>query len=197
MSVPTPDEVLKALHPIIPAIYGALEAGVHSAREFFESRHAVIDPYHGPSHVRWEAKRYLDALNHEVSSVDYQREEIANNGLRLVFSHYVIWILKSNSGELPAPGPSELRQQFYSQQMFAFMGSSQHEDPLLALVVLWGVSATYQLGPLLLVCPEAGDSAKKSVKEYWKVSIPHPASIVEGPPSEPDDDLDMSLEKDK
>src|SRR2546427_7998075 len=144
VAIPDAEDVLKDLKPLVPAVYGALEAGVLSAREFFESKAAPIDPFHGTSQVRWEAKRYLDGAGHEISQCEYERENLSNNGLCLVFKKkYLIRIRKSYDGVLPVPGHSKVLQAFYHQLSFPFMpsGAGHYESSLLNLVILWDVTS--------------------------------------------------------
>lgn len=200
MNIPDPEDGLKAVAPIIPALYGALEAGTQAAREFFESRDAEIEPYHASSTARWEAKRFLENQGHAVVDVDYGVADIAMNGLRVTFNKHVIWILKSSDGLLPvaASGP---KKHFYAQQLSLAFPDSGPVAGTIALVVLWDVTSDYQLTELVLACPESGDATLASVKAYWYIGIPHPASVVETQPHETaheDDDLpNIKLESDE
>lgn len=198
-NVPDAEEVLKDLMPLVPALYGALEAGTLSAREFFEAKAAPIDPYHGSSHVRWEAKRYLDSLGQDITDCQYDREDLSNNGLCLTLKNkYRIRIRKSSDGLLPVPGPSKTMQAFYHQLAFPqFVPATEASaTALLNLVLLWDTTDDYTLTELVLACPKAGGTEKASVEAHWYVPVPHPAFGLETPPSGPDDDLDLELEDD-
>jgi hypothetical protein len=201
--IPSPEEALKQIAKIIPPIYDAMEAGTQGARAFFEREQAPIDPYHASSHVRWEAKRRLQGQGREVADIDYKLGDLPMNGLRLTFEDCLIWILKSDNGKVPPPGPSGFKQAFYLQQirqlvlpMAPFDNETQGTDdsrPLLSLVVLWEVTRDYRLEGLLLACPRAGDTTRASVQLYWgPVPIPHPALSIEGESTAHDvDDLDI------
>jgi hypothetical protein len=203
--IPSSEEALKQIAKIIPPIYDAMEAGTQGARAFFEREQAPIDPYHASSHVRWEAKRRLQAQGREVADVDYKLHDLPMNGLRLNFEDCLIWILKSDNGKVPPPGPSGFKQAFYLQRirqlvlpMAPFTSEPQADEddgstPLLSLVILWEVTRDYRLDGLLLACPRAGDTTRTSVQLYWgPISVPHPALSVEGDSTAHDiDDLDI------
>jgi hypothetical protein len=193
MNVPDTDDALKAVQPIMPAIYGALEAGTQAAREFFESRAADIEPYHAASTARWEAKRYLQDQGHQVASGSYSVAGIANNGLRVTFGKYVLWILKSPDGLLPIAA-SGTKRLFYAQQLSLAFPGADPSPGTLALVVLWDATPDYRLGDLVLACPEGGAETLASVRAHWYIPVPHPASIIEsaGNQQEPMDDDDLS-----
>ncbi|HEX7125670.1 MAG TPA: hypothetical protein VF406_07795 [Thermodesulfobacteriota bacterium] len=196
--IPTAEDVLPTIDPLLRAIYAALEAGTQSARDFFDSLGQPIDPSLAPALVRYHAKLYLDSAGHQVSVVEFEREPLANNGLCLHTPAHSIRILKAAlNGRPPVPGPSRARIAFYNQQpyLFPFMEEELARAPL-NLLVLWDVTPAYALRSLSLVCPKSGDTTRESVDWHWRVALDHPALAV--PVSDagtsPDDDLDMRLD---
>lgn len=198
---PSPEEVLKDLAALIPAVYGAIEDGTQGAREYFEDLGAPVDPYLGSAIVRWRGKRYLDGTATVGSDVEYEREELSNNGLALHFRDgrsYAIRIRKADHGMLPVPGPSRTLRAFYRQEQLSFdygINGHQPDDPL-NLIFLWEVTDTYRLKGFRLVCPRDGELTRESVRWHWDVEVPHPALTVDGATSvEQPDDLDIGLDE--
>jgi hypothetical protein len=162
------EKALKALASLLPVVYSALEAATQSTREFFDREDRPIDSYLAPCLVRYYAKQHLDSVG---QSVEYDREELSNNGLCLTYNNYLLRIWKSEDGELPVPGQSRPRQAFFQQLPIAI----NNPEEQLNLAILWEVSSDYNLQRLLLSCPKAGDTTRASVEAYWTIPIPHPA----------------------
>jgi hypothetical protein len=163
-----------------------------------------VDAFLGSGLVRWRARRYLDHVARPLVKVEYDREELANNGLSLTFRNsgsYAIRIRKADAGALPVPGTSKVMQAFYAQQLSFALGEApanevEDANTALNLVMLWEVTSAYRLKELRLVCPRSGGLTRESVQWHWDVTIPHPALAVEGqPPTEQVDDLDISLDE--
>jgi hypothetical protein len=178
-NIPGPEETLAQLAPLVPPLYRSIEASVQEARNFFDDRGEVIDPFLFPCLVRYHAKLLLQEAG---QAAEYELDDLANNGLYLRFGGYQIRILKSDNGKLPVPGLSKPKQEFYNQQLeFDFMNSGPglSQPSLLNLVVLWEVSGLRNLEKLTLVCPKAGSTTRDSVEQYWEIHIPHPAHSQE------------------
>ena len=80
-------------------------------------------------------------------------------------------ILKSDNGSLPAPGPSQKRQQFYAQQGTLFPedknGDESKELPRANLVLHWVPDEEYNLSRVSLACPISGGITRASVRSEW------------------------------
>ena len=161
--IPTPAHVLQALAPLWPPLYTALEWATQQTRAYFDAERVPVDRHLAPSLVRYQAKRYLARLGHDVqeeAGEAYAFQTLPNNGLSLSYrgDHlYVLRILKALEGQLPAPGASRARQAFWQQQLlFDYDAPSAAElRPSLNLLVLWEADAAYTLRRLWLVCPES------------------------------------------
>jgi hypothetical protein len=180
--IPAPAHVLRALAPLWPPLYTALEWATQQTRAYFDIERAPVDRHLAPSLVRYQAKRYLARLGHDVQEEGeaYAFQTLPNNGLSLSSrgDHlYVLRILKALEGQLPAPGASRARQAFWQQQLlFDYDAPSAAElRPSLNLLVLWEADAAYTLRRLWLVCPRVGGLTRESVAAYWSIEIPHPA----------------------
>jgi hypothetical protein len=180
--IPAPTHVMKALAPVWPPLYTALEWATQQTRAYFETEGVPIDRHLAPSLVRYQAKRYLARLGHDVqeeAGEAYAFQTLPNNGLSLSYrgDHlYVLRVLKALEGQLPAPGASRARQAFWQQQqLFDYDAPSAAElRPSLNLLVLWEADAGYTLRRLSLVCPRVGALTRESVAAYWVTEIPHP-----------------------
>jgi hypothetical protein len=162
--IPAPTHVLKALAPVWPPLYTALEWATQQTRAYFDAERVPVDRHLAPSLVRYQAKRSLARLGHDVqeeAGEAYAFQTLPNNGLSLSYrgDHlYVLRILKALEGQLPAPGASRARQAFWQQQLlFDYDAPSAAElRPSLNLLVLWEADAGYTLRRLSLVCPRVG-----------------------------------------
>ena len=214
-TLPTFPHVLAQLQPIVPLVYRAMEGALQKTREFFEDRNVEVDRSLAPNLVRYFAKEFLVAEGQvvieeeEADTADYELQPLPNNGLCLSFGRHEIRILKSDDGELPAPGQSKSRQTFWNwngQQSFNFSygdepaSTSEEEFPNLHLIILWDVAPVkYTLKKLLLGCPTSGDTTKESVSAYFLEEIPHPIEAIDlaltsnGAPVLDDLDLDLKV----
>jgi hypothetical protein len=110
--IPAPERVLRALTPLWLPLYTALEWATQQTRAYFEAEGTPIDRHLAPSLVRYQAKRHLARLGHEVREEEgeaYAFQTLPNNGLSLSYRGdllYVLRILKALEGQLPAPGAS-------------------------------------------------------------------------------------------
>ncbi len=169
---------MKDLAVLFPIVYTALDNGVSKTKEFFAGQEIKedkkIDPYFAPNYVRFYAVRHLKRAGQDAyeESDDLNVANIPNNGMHLNYGRYRIKILKSNNGELPVPGHSKIRQDFYSQPSFLDYGEAANAMPL-NLLVLWNVNQGYNgLGLITLACPKAGGTTRDSVADYFHVKIP-------------------------
>src|SRR5262245_33650997 len=206
--IPTPTHVLQALAPLWPPLYTALEGATQQTRAYCDAERVPVDRHLAPRLVRYQAKRSLARLGHDVqeeAGEAYAFETLPNNGLSLSSrgDHLdVLRILKALEGQLPAPGASRARQAFWQQQLlFDYDAPSAAElRPSLNLLVLWEADAAYTLRRLWLVCPRVGGLSRESVAAYWVTAIPHPnvwraTAAAHNPAArgEGDDDLAIRL----
>ena len=164
--IPGPKETLRALRDLHPEIYGAFEHGVFKGRIHFESEGLEWDGSAFSTIVRLHAKSFLAAKN--LDTVEIEHVNLSGLSLRLPKYHIKMW--KSEGAELPAPGPSEPKQEFYQQWLFP-----NNEDGLLPLrlAVLWNIDSAKNLSAVWLVCPKYGD--EKCAEAHWCIRIPDPA----------------------
>jgi len=203
LNVPSPGEVQKDLELILPIINTALEHGTSNAKDFFEreDQDKLIDRYLAPNLVRYWAKRYLQGAGLQVSEeqAEFNLKPLPNNGLCLIFGRYRVRILKSDDGDLPVPGDSVSRRNFYQQIsiVYATENGEEVQEDVSNLLILWDIDVAYNLTGLSLAYPKAGKDTKASVQVHWHVPITHPAFAftvdAESQPANEEDDLPLQL----
>lgn len=172
---PGSEEVLEDLRRELTLLCESIESGTQTAREFFEERDWEVDRVLAPNIVRSVVKRVLEANGHRVEEM--QSESLANNGLLYHRGRYSVRVLKARDGVLPAPGPSEKRQDFFNQRpsqqrILGWAAASGEEEPkVVHLVVCWDVDHEYELVELYLALPRAGSATKTSVEPEWIVPL--------------------------
>jgi hypothetical protein len=158
--------------PLLILIYELIEEGVADALAFFEARGESPDPWLFPHIVRHRICRRLDEL--KDTNISYERVELPNSGVEIRLDNQRIRVFKSTpDGELPAPGRSRARQDFYNRNLF---GSDEEVFGTANLVVMWEVDATCNLMAVQLVCPKQDGPIYKPGQQRWAVTIPHPAT---------------------
>jgi hypothetical protein len=176
------DVVLEETFPAARLAHAAVEVGIQRTVRFFEKDDKPVDPYLAPALVRYYAMQHIDEKKYKVEGLT--RKPLANNGLCVRYKSYEIRVLKSDEGDVPVPGPSRKRQDFYQQRFpaWAEVAGEDEPDPL-ALLILWDVTRKYVLRGLTLVCPKDGDITRDSVEIYWEKPIP--LSVPTPRPAEP------------
>jgi hypothetical protein len=185
-TVPTPEETLNALSDLHPEIFRAFEHGVFKAKSYFESEALEWDASAFSTIVRLHAKAYLCAKG--LDAVEVERVNLCGLSLR-VPGHYIkMW--KADGSELPVPGTSEPKQEFYQQPLFP--PDADHASPL-RLAVLWNVDWQKNLSAAWLVCPKYGD--ERSAEAHWCVRIPDPALSLERRGTSPIPPTDLPIQR--
>ncbi len=173
----TQDEVLEGLAPFFPVVYETLESAWQSTLDFFDHEARPFDVFLAPGLLRWWAKQEFTRLQPILG--DMAVEDLANNGLSLVYRQFRLRIWKTPDGQLPDSGQSLTRDAFLRQKqvMFGFM-----EEPLpvaLNLAILWSVDQEQRMDPLKLVCTKADVAESAPIQVDWAYEIPHPAVAME------------------
>ncbi|MGH9376871.1 MAG: hypothetical protein ACRD1J_12025 [Terriglobia bacterium] len=189
-AIPGPDETIADLSGLHPEIHRAFEHGVFKAKNHFEVEALDYDPSAFSTLVRLHAKEYFKRKGLDAVEI----EDVNLCGLSLRLPKYVIKMWKSDNSELPVPGRSEPKQEFY-QQPILFPDEESNPLPLLHLAVLWNLNGSRNLTALWLVCPKSGH--ERSAESYWCSRIPDPASSIHVEVSQVSpSDLQMELKAD-
>jgi hypothetical protein len=164
--IPTPERTLTDLDWLHPELYRAFEHGAYKGKTYFEGENVEWDLSVFSTIVRLHAKSYLRSKNLDAVEI----EQVNLCGLSLRVPKYQIKMWKSEGAELPVPGASEPKREFYQQPLFP--KGTEQPDPL-RLAVLWNVDSLKNLVAVWLVCPKYGD--EKSAEAHWCARIPDPA----------------------
>jgi hypothetical protein len=164
--IPSPEKTLGDLTWLHPEIYRAFEHGVYKGKTHFDGEGLEWDASAFSTIVRLHAKSYLKTKNLHAVEI----EHVNLSGLSLRVPQYQIKMWKSEGSELPVPGNSEPKQEFYQQPLFP--NGTDQPNPL-RLAVLWNIDWQKNLAAVWLVCPKSGD--EKSAEAHWCVKIPDPA----------------------
>lgn len=187
MNIPTPEEVLADLLPILPGIHDALDVGAYKVREYFEREKIKnedgslkIDPWVASNILRYWAKAHLQTMGHDVEDEQPEINDIPNNGLSLIYKRYHIKIRKSDNGGVPGPGYSRRMQAFFQQipLQFPSQEADRESNQPVNLILLWDVGREYTIRQLAMACPESGEVTRSSVRLHWNLPVPHPISTV-------------------
>jgi hypothetical protein len=183
MSIPRPEFVMREISGLVPLVHSALDHGVFKAKDFFDNQENVTDrainKSLAPNLVRFYALQELKRSGQDAyeDSVGVDFPNIPNNGIHISYDNYEIKILKSNRGEIPVPGNSKSRRNFYDQPELLNHTINQddnvdHKNINLNLLLLWDVITPYNLDILTLACPKQGDKSRDSVEAHWHCRIP-------------------------
>lgn len=164
--IPSPEKTLADLSWLHPELYRAFEHGVYKGKTHFEGESLDWDASAFSTIVRLHAKSYLKTKNLDAVEV----EQVNLSGLSLRVPKYQIKMWKSEGSDLPVPGASEPKREFYQQPLFP--NGTEQPNPL-RLAVLWNIDWQKNLAAVWLVCPKYGD--EKSAEAHWCVKIPDPA----------------------
>jgi hypothetical protein len=164
--IPSPEKTLADLSWLHPELYRAFEHGVYKGKTHFEGESLDWDASAFSTIVRLHAKSYLKTKNLDAVEI----EQVNLSGLSLRVPKYQIKMWKSEGSDLPVPGASEPKHEFYQQPLFP--NGTEQPNPL-RLAALWNIDRQKNLAAVWLVCPKYGD--EKSAEAHWCVKIPDPA----------------------
>jgi len=150
---PCPERVLRALAPLWPSLYTALEWATQQTRAYFDAEGTPIDRHLAPSLVRYQAKRHLAHLGHDAQEEEgeaYAFQTLPTMACPCPIAGSSVCAAHSESPGGPAASarglaspPSLLHQQL----IFDYAAPSAAElRPSLNLLVLWETDAVYPCG---------------------------------------------------
>lgn len=171
---------VKVIAPLIPHIYGGLEAGIAEVHRFFEGLQKPVDLWLAPNMVRFFLKEHLQDKVMFVE--DCETEDAANNAisLRVGSIHLRVWKAADGSDEPspPSAGRSRNKARFLRQLRPVLQLRFRFAEKVTTnLVLLWKVTKDYSLQGLFLACPKFDPSEQKPVEWEWCVPI-DPADVM-------------------
>ena len=178
-NVPDPETVLRELSHLLPTVYSSLHYGIFKTKEFFDrqekEKQKIVNRFLAPNLVRYYTIQALERKGQVLVPGTYPLDlkAVPNNGICFSYERYDIRILKSYNGDLPIPGHSKSRQEFYQQLTLDLNVKDTDENATRAnLLILWEVDPSYNLQVLSIACPKAGGRTKESVIAHWHCKVP-------------------------
>ena len=182
----SPQELLGDIRPLSATLYDNFIEATQIALPYFSGRQLPLNDILLSCMVRYEVKRLLSTngvpvTDEEVTDdKDLPMEALALVGLSGFYKGYHFKVLKSSDGTLPVAS-SDTRRAFYGQQLE--MRLPDQPDANLEpvhpnIVFLWRFDSSWTTMDLTVSVPRSGGSTRSSVKEYYRVSIPHPITTI-------------------
>ncbi len=183
----TSKPALADLDRLLPLLWESLEAGAADAHDYFERHGEDVNRTLYPSIVRYRAIQTLESAG--VHAVEFERSNIANNGIEIRHKGYSLRVLKAQAGDVPRAGTSARKRNFYHQ---GALFPTTSEANVTNLVVLWDYDRR-GITELVLACPLAAESETTGVKVAWSLPIPHPAETTTVLPGAEDEEENEDL----
>jgi hypothetical protein len=200
-AVPTFDEVVTELWPVLPLIHEVVARSIRQATTFFRRRKAAVDPVLHPCLVRYHEKINFRLAGQDVVEDDaeagasgtFEQHVLSNNGVGLSVGRFDLRILKADDGRVPVAGHSKRKQAFYGQQLSMRIVADDLviPEPTVNLLVLWTLNGKSQLGELLLACTKTSGATRQSLELHWD---PEPIPDAIASLSAPQDTSDTGSE---
>jgi hypothetical protein len=186
--LPSFEEAMLELAPLIQLLYESLDAGATVCRQFYQE-HCDGDtpaPHLREMIVRDQAKRYLtkNGLRVRVLKERTEFRLAAEPLISLLIHHrgFAVRVLKGRDGIPPGCGTSKRRREFYNQSPTRYLDS---EGKLSAshtnILALWDFDAKFGVTGVWLACPELAGSRPQDVVLGWKELVPSPVSQAAAP----------------
>lgn len=178
--VPSQAAELSLLRPLLPLIWEALEIGTTNATKHFKDYKGKFSPYLFANLVRWHAGVFLQDKGYVLE--EFEHEDMAADGLCLVYRKRRLRIWKAIEGELPAPGRSSIKKDFYNQKVRnPQLIPIDEECPVdLNLAILWNADSRHRLAALHLACPRWASHDGFKAGAWWTIQLDHPATATAG-----------------
>ena len=173
---PPAADVLPLIDPLRLPLWNALSQGCRAAAGYFAARDRSVDDPHLFAHlVRDEVHEVLRRPGVAPEGLRVKRLQMA--GIMLSGSGFVLRAFKAERVEnidgsverqVPGPGQSALRREYYAQPTLLL----DPARPLLQevnLVLIWDIGPEYGLTTVDLACPRVWDEQASRVDNHWMV----------------------------
>jgi hypothetical protein len=194
MHMEVPDAVLDEVRPVLDILYPIFERAVAETQKYMQSKmeefrgcdkELPLDPYVFSQLVRFHASELIDSK--EFTPIGFLFHRLPNSGMYIEYKGYQVRIWKADEGQLPAPGNSLAKQDFYQQELFPEIRPRK-------LAVLWESFVNGAVS-LILACPSGEGDPWQSGQSHWEITVPHPAQSIHADQanlaSEDFDDLEL------
>ena len=185
MNEPEIQEFLKQHWAVLSELYRSIEEGIAESRTFFEDKDKAPDPWLYAHIVRmricWNLSELADG------NLQFEQTVLPMSGVEIKYrKDIVIKVLKADGGEMPAPGRSPRRQEFYNRNLF---GTDLEVFDLPSWALLWDTD-----GEIKLVFPKDAQQPWKAGSQRMSIVLPHPGEVdwLEPESVENSEDHDLS-----
>jgi hypothetical protein len=153
-------ETLKRVQPIVPLLFTGLERGLAASAQVHDRQqlNRSTDQHYFSHTVRRHAVEYLMGHGLLVTDDSGQRSRLGMSGLQVNHNGVCLWIFRGKD-EVPLPGHSHRKQDFYNQ-----VPSLDGWDNIL---LLWHDVDGVLAEPMFLVRPVAGDHLRRNLRVEW------------------------------
>jgi hypothetical protein len=162
---------LSALHPTFATIFRSLDDGLEEAQRYHTDRlYKRSDDPHLYLHLaRRRACAVLEEAGLSAKLVD-DTAALNLSGIQIHHKGFVVRVLHAQRGsagevEIPVPGPSKPRQEFWRQAP-AIPGMETDN-----LLLLWLDDGGELEDPMILIRPLGGDSSRANLQLEWRGKI--------------------------
>lgn len=172
---------------LLVQIHKALEAGILSARTFFDDKSDGDRPFEASLFamlVRYRAKQVLDSAGTHAE-LDLELDALQNIGLKIRSGAYVVRIRLSPDLTVPLPRGSRALQEYYHNpcviRLFNLDDIDQAVEEIdepIKLVFVWRAAPpTFELQASLAL-PRQSTVDGDSVVVWWNERLPHPSTLM-------------------
>lgn len=194
-NIPSKEQALQELQTLTDSLYDFFpRIAAEEVVPYFSRRGRPVNARLATDILRYEAHWHLTRLGIEVNFEDDSANDsiepgvslnwLANNGIEGTFANWAFKLLRSRNGEVPRPGASVRRREFFSQQPWLMPPDSEDGVQLRPnVVLLWDFDAEYTEVSLRLAVPREVSYRNGYVRCYYNV----PVQRTDGRTSEPFD----------
>lgn len=159
MRVTTYQQSLRALQPIVPPLFDALQEGLTASLDDHRLKRLrrKSDPHYFSHTARRITCERLRAEGLLVTDADHERSVLRMSGIQVQHAGALLWVFRSPD-QVPLP-VSGRKQSFYRQESTL--------DGWQNLLLLWGDTDGILDDPLHLVRPLGGDNRRRNLRIDW------------------------------
>jgi len=183
--LPRPDDLpdfsdaLTHLEEVPTILFQALEHAAYETSVFKKkaSPKKRLDAGLAASLFRFYAIDYLNAhgIHARADAWKWTFNTLPFLGISFYYNNYHVRVLKGPGGALPGCGVSRRKKRFFRQLPTNYLIGPNPQRSIANLVVLWDLTAMYDLAGLWLALPAEGGLLQQDVSAYWISPLSHPA----------------------
>ena len=186
--IPESQRALQELSPLVNALSRILpQIAQKRVIHYFETEALPIDDTLATHMIRYEIRRALleqgiYAYYDEYTDVDGETSEslalkqLNLNGIEGLYGGWLFKILRSRNGDVPPPGRSSRRRQFYCQvsnpPLPGFEDATLPQRTRPNVVIMWDHDAEYRRFEIRIAVPRRANGAYGRVECHFNIAVP-------------------------